>query len=344
MQQSCPRPLRRALPLSSPMPASSCTTSRSVPADPAPRRPCRAASTSTPWPPPTGRLDRRSTSSTLPGPLHPRGLEPRARAPPAHPRALRRAVGETVTRADPPRAGPAPPRCGAAGRRRHDGFVLEGPRSPRAACDSPTTRWSGPARSSSGEPAERRRAPVGGPGARRPRPRPPRPPATRQRGSPRHEQDQLRVPRRARPDRPRQGHLGGDAARRPGERPGGRLQAAPRRRRGGRGHHRPRLGRDPGLRPGARRGRQRHPRVGRHPRRLRPHRRPDRQAGDPPAHPRGRAGHEVRGVRRAARATSSPASSSRPTTATPCSTWARSRRCCPRPSRSPTSATSTGPG
>ena len=36
------------------------------------------------------------------------------------------------------------------------------------------------------------------------------------------------------------------------------------------------------------------------------------------------------------------ASSSRPTTATRCSTWARSRRCCPRPSRSPTSATSTG--
>ena len=117
----------------------------------------------------------------------------------------------------------------------------------------------------------------------------------------------------------------------------------PGRGRGGRRHHRPRLGRDPGLRPGARRGRQRHPGVGRHPRRLRPHRRPDGQAGHPPAHPRGRAGHEVRGVRRAARATSSPASSSRPTTATPCSTWARSRRCCPRPSRSPTSATSTGP-
>ena len=45
-----------------------------------------------------------------------------------------------------------------------------------------------------------------------------------------------------------------------------------------------------------------------------------------------------------ARATSSPASSSRPTTATRCSTWARSRPCCPRPSRSPTSATSTAPG
>ena len=44
---------------------------------------------------------------------------------------------------------------------------------------------------------------------------------------------------------------------------------------------------------------QRHPRVGRHPGRLRPHRRPDRQAGDPAAHPRGRARPQVRGVRRA---------------------------------------------
>ena len=68
--------------------------------------------------------------------------------------------------------------------------------------------------------------------------------------------------------------------------------------RGGRRHRRPRVGRDPRLRPGARRGRQRHPGVGRHARRLRPHRRPDRQAGHPPAHPRGRARPQVRGVRR----------------------------------------------
>ena len=66
-------------------------------------------------------------------------------------------------------------------------------------------------------------------------------------------------------------------------------------------------------RAGARRRGQRRPRVGRHAQRLRSHRRADRQAGDPPAHPRGRARDEVRGVRRAARATSSPASSSRPT-------------------------------
>ena len=37
-------------------------------------------------------------------------------------------------------------------------------------------------------------------------------------------------------------------------------------------------------------------RARRHAGRLRPHRRPDRQAGDPPAHPRGRAGHDVQRV------------------------------------------------
>ena len=36
----------------------------------------------------------------------------------------------------------------------------------------------------------------------------------------------------------------------------------------------------------------------RHPRRLRPDRRADRQAGDPAAHPRGRARHDVRGIPR----------------------------------------------
>ena len=39
-------------------------------------------------------------------------------------------------------------------------------------------------------------------------------------------------------------------------------------------------------------------RARRHARRLRPHRRADRQAGDPPADPRGRAGHDVRRVPR----------------------------------------------
>ena len=51
-------------------------------------------------------------------------------------------------------------------------------------------------------------------------------------------------------------------------------------------------------RAGARRRGQRRPRVGRHPERLRSHRRADREAGDPPADPRRRARDEVRGVRR----------------------------------------------
>ena len=73
-----------------------------------------------------------------------------------------------------------------------------------------------------------------------------------------------------------------------------------------------------------------------------PHRRPDLPPGDEPAHPRGRARSQVRGVRRTARATSSPASSSRPTAATRCSTSVGSRRCCRRPSRCRSSGPSPG--
>ena len=80
---------------------------------------------------------------------------------------------------------------------------------------------------------------------------------------------------------------------------------------------------------------------GRHAGELRPHRRADREAGDPAADPRGRARDDVRRVHRPRRARSSPASSSRPATATTCSsTSARSRRCCRAPSRSTASATS----
>ena len=80
---------------------------------------------------------------------------------------------------------------------------------------------------------------------------------------------------------------------------------------------------------------------GRDARQLRPHRRADREAGHPAADPRGGARDHVRGVRRPRRARSSPASSSRPATATTCSsTSARSRRCCRAPSRSTASATS----
>ena len=56
-----------------------------------------------------------------------------------------------------------------------------------------------------------------------------------------HEQAELRIPRCPRPDRTRQGHLGRDPARRPGQRPGCRLQAPTRRGRGGGGHHRSRV-------------------------------------------------------------------------------------------------------
>ena len=56
---------------------------------------------------------------------------------------------------------------------------------------------------------------------------------------------------------------------------------------------------DPGDRPGEVRGVQGPDRrARRHARRLRPHRRADRQAGDPAAHPRGGARHDVRGVPR----------------------------------------------
>ena len=104
------------------------------------------------------------------------------------------------------------------------------------------------------------------------------------------------------------------------------------------GHHRPGQLRHPGLRPGDRRGRRAlRPRARRHAQRLRPHRRPDRPPGHDPAHPRGRARAPVRGVRRprgrhrhrhrpAGRQPLHPARAS-----------ARSRRCCPRPSRCPTS-------
>ena len=106
---------------------------------------------------------------------------------------------------------------------------------------------TGPAPSSCGAARRRPGGPAGTSGRRPPgRSRAPRD-RRRRRGSRSvpHEQDQFRVPRRPRPDRPRQGDLGRDAARRPGQRPGGRLQAPPRRGRGGRGHHRPRLRGDP---------------------------------------------------------------------------------------------------
>ena len=144
----------------------------------------------------------------------------------------------------------------------------------------------------------------------------------------------------------RQGHLGRHAVRRARRRPRVGLQADARRPRVRLGHHRPRHRRDPGDGPGARRGRRAdRRRVRRHPATdFGPHRRADHQAGDEPAHPRGRAGDEVRGVRRPRgrhRHRHHPADRR---AATRCSTSAGSRRCCPRPSRCPTSAPSPAPG
>ena len=86
------------------------------------------------------------------------------------------------------------------------------------------------------------------------------------------------------------------------------------------------------------------PARGRHAGGLRPHRRADGEAGDPAAHPRGRAPDDVRGVHRPRRR-SSRESCSRPATATTCSsTSARSSRCCRAPSRSTASATSRARG
>ena len=134
-------------------------------------------------------------------------------------------------------------------------------------------------------------------------------------------------------------------ARRARQRPRLGLQAHARRRRGGGRHHRPRHRRDPRLRPGARRGRQRHRGVGGHARAT--------SAASPPRRPsrsscqrirEAERDHEVRGVRRPRGrhrhrhhpADRPPLHAARP----------RQGRgaCCPRPSRCPTSATSTAPG
>ena len=194
--------------------------------------------------------------------LPPRGLEPRPRAHAAHPGALRprrRGDHQGQDHGRSRRRRRAPHRRRARKRRRRRDHR-------RAAASSPTPTSSGPTPCSSG--------------ARRPsRPAPRRNP--RQRLT-HHER---RLPRRTPGTRPREGHLRRHPPRRAGQRAGRGLQAPARRGRRGCRHHRSRHRRDQGLRPGARRGRQRHPRVGRHAERLRPHRRADRQAGGAPAHP-----------------------------------------------------------
>ena len=112
----------------------------------------------------------------------------------------------------------------------------------------------------------------------------------------------------------------------------------------GRALARARHGRGPDDRP-HRRARGRDQARGRDAGRLRPHRRADREAGDPPADPRGGARDDVRGVHRPRERGRHRASSSRQATATTSSsTSARSRRCCRAPSRSTASATSRAAG
>ena len=246
-----------------------------------------AVSTSTAWPRPTasvsGALDELDP---MPGPLHPRGLEPGRGAPAAHPRAVRPGAGRDGHGADPARRRRGPPAAGPAGRGRRPGIRPGGPRgargSLRLAYDDGRT---GPHGLRVGRQA----------GARRP-------------GTPRR-----RAP----------GHGGGSAAQRSGaagrrrahDREGhhamsktnfefldalgqiardkgisvetlldalaNALVAAYKRRpgrgRGGRGHDRPRLGRDPRLRPGAGRGRQRRHGSGTTP--------PTTSVGSPPRRP-----------------------------------------------------------
>src|ERR1039457_3454810 len=82
-------------------------------------------------------------------------------------------------------------------------------------CGSPTPRSSGPGRCSSRARGRARTAP----------PRLNEGAASKRGNGRDHEQDQLRVPRRAGTDRARQGDLGRNPARRAGQRPGGRVQA-----------------------------------------------------------------------------------------------------------------------
>ena len=136
--------------------------------------------------------------------------------------------------------------------------------------------------------------------ARPPGARPPPPARLRARRARRStRREQSRHDRSDPPARPGEGAVRGLPAARPRRRPGVGLQAPPRRRRRGRRRGRPA---DDGvhvhrLRP--RRGRQLGQRARRHapPRGARPHRRPDVPPGDEPAHPRGRARPQVRGVR-----------------------------------------------
>ena len=213
-----------------------------------------------------GGLGRARPCRPHPEPLHAGGLEPRDRAAPPH-------------------ACPLPPL-----RRRHGRRSRPGP-APRA-----TVEWRAPwkRRASRGSPSPD--APWPTPTSSGPTPCSVGAARTRDRRRKRRP-DELRADGSAAGHRAREGRPHGHAARGARQRARVGVQAHARCRGGGVRHHRPRFGRDARVRPRPRRGRQRHPRMGGHARGLRPHRRADRQAGDPAAHPRGRARDEVRGVR-----------------------------------------------
>ncbi len=129
---------------------------------------------------------------------------------------------------------------------------------------------------------------------------------------------------------------------RPGQRddPGGRQQVRPRRHRGRRAAV-PDLLRREGSGQGRGAGRQVRPRAAAEPglEEVRPHRRPDRQAGDPAARARGGARERLQPVQGQARASSSPASCAASSGATSSSTSAGPRPCCRCASRCPASRT-----
>ena len=123
--------------------------------------------------------------------------------------------------------------------------------------------------------------------------------APRERWRTPYELDEFRPPGGAPADRRGEGHRGRHIVRRAGQRARGRVQAPPASRRGGRRDHRPGLRGDPRLRPGAGRRRKRTREWDDTPDDFGRIAAQTAQAGDPPAHPRGRARPQVRGVRRA---------------------------------------------
>ena len=295
----------------------------------------RAASTSTRSPPRPGSSPASSTTRPDPGSLQARGHQPGARAQRCAPRPTSSgAVGTTVKVRTHPHV---------EGDRRAEGMLTAADDDGITVLDESDDRRdrAPPARTATSSGPDRVRL-----GARQPKPgqgrADSRPAAATRRQAQEHEQHRHGRGRAA-PGR-REGHLRRDAAAGAGRRARLGLQAPPRRGRRGRGPDRRRHDGHPHHRLRHRRGRQLGQPPRRHPERPRPHRRPDLPPGDEPAHPRGRARAQVRGVRQPRgrhRHGHHPAERQPLHAARPRARW---RRCCPRPSRCPTSAPSRAPG